>query len=382
MILILSSTPAQSETGITAQWVEVIGDNPVRMNHLSMVFDDKNDVLIQFSGRNFNGTVSDKTLIYDFNSNEWTSMNPQVSPPPRQYSRMSYNPNDGTVLLFGGASTGGIALDDFWQYDYLTNNWTEIIVSPKPSARSFQAMEFSPLENSLIMFNGRRTGAYLNEQFFWEFNLTSMEWTQNPVSIDMDLPQFEAIEFRTNMIYDTKRDSMLLFNFANVLKYDLHTHTLSNITEPMPMNSITDATYDRLHDKIILFGGYDNGTGELLPTDSTAIFDPKTMEYHVIDAGGVIGVRHTENNMAYDPIRNRTILLSGSDESSYYNDMWLLTLNDPSMTSTTDTTDTTPEISSTLEITSPVSNTETTYFPSILSPLLIIPIRWYVKRSR
>ena len=140
LLLLLSTIPAGGNNEITAQWVEVDSDNPIRMNHLSMVFDYKNDVLIQFSGRNFNGTLSDSTIIYDFKSGEWINMKPEVSPPPRQYARMSYNPNDGTVLLFGGANTGGMALDDLWQYDYLTNIWTEIITSPQPSARYFQAI--------------------------------------------------------------------------------------------------------------------------------------------------------------------------------------------------------------------------------------------------
>jgi hypothetical protein len=375
----MSSIPVNGDTEITAQWVEVIDENnPIRMNHLCMVFDSKNDVLIQFSGRNFNGTVSDKTLVYDFNTNEWTDMKPQVSPPPRQYSRISYNPNDGTVLLFGGSNTGGINLDDFWQYDYLTNNWTEIIVSPRPSARAFQAMEFSPLENSLIMFNGFSKGNFLNEQFFWEFNLTSMAWTQNPVTIDMDLPQFEAIEDRTSLVYDSKRDNMLLFTFANILEYNLYTHSFTNITNPMLTRYLSDATYDRLHDKIILFGGFVVESNEWVATDSTAFFDPESLEYHVIDDGGDIGTRHTENNMAYDPIRNRTILLSGSDEVSYHNDMWLLTLDDPNMVTSSDSS----SESSTTESSSQTTNTEQTVFYSELWFIVLVPlIVRYSKRS-
>lgn len=306
-------------------------------------------------------------------------MNPQVSPPPRQYSRMSYNPNDGTVLLFGGATSGGLALDDFWQYNYLSNNWTEIVVSPKPSGRYFQAMEFSPQENSLIIFDGMNKFTSLNEEFFWEFNLTSMMWTKYPVVYDTTLSQFRGIDNQPSMVYDSKRDNMLLFTYANVLLYDFDNHSLSNIAETGLTRHVSDATYDLKYDKIIRFGGYVVEEGEWVPTDSTTIFDPETLEYHVIDDGGNIGPRHTENNVAYDPIRNRTILLSGSDEDSYYNDMWLLTLDDPNMVTSSESTTETSSTESGFQS----SNTQETVLNTWMIPLILAPvIIRYAKRTR
>ena len=92
--------------------------------------------------------VSQETWIFNVTSNQWIHMNPEVSPPGRSYHKMTFDPENGTMILFGGIKSGySETYNDTWTYSLEENNW--IIHDP-------QIIEYSPVSgfNFLLILNG------------------------------------------------------------------------------------------------------------------------------------------------------------------------------------------------------------------------------------
>ncbi len=104
--------------------------SPVAMTYLSQT---DNTILYGTTGGNC-CSGSSLTWTYNYNSNEWTDMNPTVSPSPRGFSQMAYDSESNKVILFGGYIYPEWSnLNDTWAYQP-KQIYQEVLIDIKPGS--------------------------------------------------------------------------------------------------------------------------------------------------------------------------------------------------------------------------------------------------------
>lgn len=150
----------------------------------AMTYDSASDRVIVFGGFSASDEPLGDTWVYDYDSDTWTEMTPDSSPPARGYSAMAHDPVSNRAVLFGG-STHPDPLNDTWVYDYEANNWTELEVEVKPLAREKHGMALNPVNGTIVMFGGAvPAGAWPDWEALpadtWIFHPAAETWTQVP----------------------------------------------------------------------------------------------------------------------------------------------------------------------------------------------------------
>jgi N-acetylneuraminic acid mutarotase len=136
------------------------------------------------------GVVSmGETWVYDPADNNWTNMNPAVSPPKRHAPIAIYDSHADRIIMFGGVDPwkGGREdhFNDTWSYDLNTNTWIELFPDGSPSKRQPQIFVYIPsIDKSLL------TGGWLNFELgidngepyndSWLYDYTNNTWTEIP----------------------------------------------------------------------------------------------------------------------------------------------------------------------------------------------------------
>jgi len=66
------------------------------------------------------------TWAYDVDTDTWTEMSPETSPPARGYAAMAYDPESDRLLMFGGSGVDEEMDATVWAYDLEADTWTPI----------------------------------------------------------------------------------------------------------------------------------------------------------------------------------------------------------------------------------------------------------------
>jgi len=109
----------------------------------------------------------------------WNAMLPVTSPSPRQGPAMAFDGAAGNVVLFGGSSfpfATGTAYGDTWTWDGI--NWTEQFPPVSPSPRLWSTMVYDPKDKTVLLFGGSNTSG--GDDAFsdtWAWNGVSKTWT-------------------------------------------------------------------------------------------------------------------------------------------------------------------------------------------------------------
>ena len=152
----------------TKQWTQLPlpATTPPHLREMlnSFVYDKQNDVFILFGGVCSSdptcpdGTRNGKTWVYRLSTNTWTDMNPPVAPSARAQQVMSYDEQNGVVVLFGGGTDQG-ATNDTWVYHYPSNTWTQLNTATAPSARWLSQITYDPVNKQTLLFGGQTSGS-------------------------------------------------------------------------------------------------------------------------------------------------------------------------------------------------------------------------------
>jgi len=138
---------------------------------------------------------------------------------------------------------------------------------------------------------------------------------------------------RHSVVYDSARDRIVVFGGRDGgERSDVWMLPLSESSEwneitttgPGPVaRSEHSAVYDAVHDRMIIFGGWD---GTSLRNDVWALaFDGEPQWVELSPSGTPPNTRRSCGT-AYDSLRNRMILFGGGSSAGYKNDVWALTL--------------------------------------------------------
>jgi N-acetylneuraminic acid mutarotase len=126
----------------------------------------------------YNQGYSNDMVVYDPNQDLWQELPVQGNLP--QARCLCGAAQQGNLLwIFGGEGENYVELNDTWQFNTLTNNWTRSSDTPIPLAET-QATNLSDFQ--ILVYGGRSGGEAINRSFLYTFSagqLASMQITPN-----------------------------------------------------------------------------------------------------------------------------------------------------------------------------------------------------------
>ena len=222
----------------------------------AMAYDSQSDRAILFGGASY-VDPQNTTWAYDFNTNNWTNMQP-VSQPLASYGHaMAYDSASDRVIVFGGVDRNGSALNETWAYDFNTNNWTNLNPVSKLPTRLYHAMAYDSQSDRVILVGGY-TQSGQPDYDIWAYDFNANTWT----SMDpLDKPRARVYH---SMAYDFQSDRVILFGGSDFIQgavlndtwaYDLESNTWTYMATRPPGRFEHAMAYDSASDRVILFGG-------------------------------------------------------------------------------------------------------------------------------
>ena len=225
----------------------------------------------------------------------------------RGWHTMAYDSARGTTVMFGGHNGDTVLSGDTWEWDGTT--WT-LLGQVGPSPRFDHAMAYDSVRNVVVLFGGA-DGSPLGDT--WEWGSTS--WTLRSQA-------GPAPRYQPAMVYDEARGVTVLFGgggrphapwvYGDTWEWDGTSWTLRSEDGPAPRQGHAMA-YDPVRERTVLFGGY---AGSYFCSD-TWEWDGDTWTQRA--SSGPPG-RH-QHGMAYDALLGVTLMCFGSD-SNYLDDVW------------------------------------------------------------
>ncbi len=303
-------------------------DIPPSRNDHAMVYDSQNNQIILFGGINEddNSVDLETTWIFSSQNQTWTELSGITSPGGRFAHRMVYNSITGKIILFGGISTSTYdRVNDTWEFDPITYEWTKLYPTTSPSARSAHAMYFDPVYNEIILFGGGISTMVLDDT--WIYNCTANNWHQ------IYPPYHPMMRYGHSFVYDEEKQVGVFFGgrLGNSAQQDdtwYFYRSSSSWAMKYPAvkpskRYFTSMVYNPNDETIIMFGG-DNEDSPIRATDDTWIFDSLTGDWMEIATSDSPPPR-THHAMVFDQFLNKAILFGGAGQgySIVYGDLWV-----------------------------------------------------------
>jgi hypothetical protein len=165
-----------------------------------MAYDSARQRVVLFGGRDFTvGVVGD---TWEWDGTNWMQRHPELSPSPREGCGLAYDPVRQRVVLFGGGSTvlGGTFLGDTWEWD--GEAWRRIFPPVSPSPRLYPSLTWDPTRQRVVLLGGDSSLGVLEDQWEWD----GARWTQ--VAVVGPRPPAHQ---QAGVTFDTAMQRTLLF---------------------------------------------------------------------------------------------------------------------------------------------------------------------------
>lgn len=245
----------------------------------SMAYDQESDRAILFGGmRKYfdNGTLWEwgDTWAYDQNTNSWENMTPDVGPHYRSMHNMAYDNESDRAILFGGlwgdssAPDGRRALSDTWAYDYNTNTWENMSPDISPNSLYAFGMAYDNESDRTVLYGGKfkSDGVSSLKDETWVYDYNSNSWTK------MHPPTNPGVRERFQMTYFTGLGVVLyggdngstILNDTWLYDYNSNNWTELELRDPPSKRYYFDLAYDYESYWVVLFGGCANQFDEVL----------------------------------------------------------------------------------------------------------------------
>jgi N-acetylneuraminic acid mutarotase len=304
----------------------VAGNSPVPRYGHEMVYDFKNNLTILFGGENPNTLRNNLKPTWEFSSlsQSWNKISNLLSPSTRIGHGMVYNSISGKILLFGGMETSDYTrLNDMWEFDPDTKEWTELFPVITPTARSDHAMYFDSDYNIIVLFGGYLSNDQISSET-WIYNCTINTWSQiSPLS-------HPTKRYGHTFVYDENQHVGVFFGGRDIdLMSEIwfFNYSSQNWIEKTPGLSpikryFIDMVYNSYESNLVMFGG-DNEQSLLRALDDTWIFDTTGMEWTQI-LTAVNPPPRNNHEMVFDTYLNKTLLFGGlgEDYTKVFGDFW------------------------------------------------------------
>ncbi len=289
------------------RWVPVGVSGPSARHGHAMVYDPEGEVIVLFGGWDESGHRQNDT--WEFNGSVWTHVIPDTSPPPRAFHSMVYDSARQRIVLFGGQSDGG-TLDDTWEY--YNDNWVKVLPTDHPTGRWSHAMAYDPHRGDrgkVVLFGGWDGVDSLNDT--WEYDGETENWSKITIA-----PPIPSIRYNHAIVYNADRNRVMLFggfdgNSLNSLndswEYDGSTWTLLGPCATPPARHGHRLVYNSNWHRVVLFGGRQS---ETIFLDDTWEYDGSTWTQILL---ATRPQPRSHCGLAYDSGRDQVVLFGGWD---------------------------------------------------------------------
>jgi hypothetical protein len=168
----------------TDTWEEMLpSSSPSPRAMFQMAYDSESDRVILWGGF-MEPEVEDVLMwAYDYNSNTWEAFE-NADGPQQHWERgsMVYIPELDQMLVFTGMREYEDVLvgPETWYYDYNTNSWTKIEIETSPPQLAMYAMVYDPATGKVVLFGGERSSKYAGDisNDVWLFDPGEENWSQ------------------------------------------------------------------------------------------------------------------------------------------------------------------------------------------------------------
>jgi len=172
----LGATVWRLDAGRTT-WTKQATSGPSSTHGIRFVYDARADRFVTFGGDVFRTSrYFDDTWEYDLAHDKWTKRVPGISPPGRSYYAIAYDAKASRLVMFGGV-TSSSELGDTWTYSYTANTWTRVATRISPSPRHYSAMVYDPVRYRMLLFGGADDSETVQGDT-WAFDLGTNTWSQ------------------------------------------------------------------------------------------------------------------------------------------------------------------------------------------------------------
>ncbi len=288
-------------------WTQAAGTMPTSRTRAGLAFDAARGNTVLFGGSAAGDT-------WTWSGAAWTQRAPATSPAPRESHGMVYDAAHQRVYVVAGFSLvpgQPGSLRDTFGWDGTT--WAPSAPITSPSARIGAAAAYDAARDNVVLFGGATTGGmFFRETWIW--NGTS--WAQRtPATQPPGM-------FLTALAFDAARSKVLLFGGSSgaggrgeTFTWDGTTWTQINPATSPPGRSGFAMAYDAARMQVVAFGGLDNADVQLGDTwtwngTNWANVNPPTSPtpraYHA---------------MTYDGV-NRNVVLYGGQTPTFVDDTW------------------------------------------------------------
>lgn len=223
----------------TNTWTKMKGIGPRNHWGAAVAYDAESDRIILFGGLNPRLLeYYNDTWAYDYNTDTWTEMKPDVSPIAQNLQGMTYNPATDRVISWGGDNRvpqpplGYPPMDSrVWAYDYNSNTWQEKSTDKAPGPRCCHGLAYADSTSLVYMYGGTESGT--SEMRTYNFKSNTWDWIEASAPFPPSLSRFA-------MVYIPNTEQLVMFggqvggrdfNYTNqTWIYDTNTGTWSDVT--------------------------------------------------------------------------------------------------------------------------------------------------------
>lgn len=335
------------------------GVGPSNRYGARIVYDEKRENSLYFGGTWGPRMLADTWL---WNGTDWSQARPSTTPSGRYLYGVAYDRGRNEVVLFGGANSSG-PLQDTWIWDGAS--WTQRTPANKPAGRYDAGMAYDATRKKTVLFGGYTSQGTTNET--WEWN--GVDWQK------IAAPTLPDPRGSVSMAYDESRQVMVLFGGATDAGISPDTWTYNGATwkrltlalSPPPVYAAAMA-YESNTKRVLLYGGQDSerasngiwawdgaawrllrsGDTPKVAEDSTPLYaNEARQELQLFSASGSdvndpssepawgfsgqawskrpfrsTPAARRRAAMAWDPVRQETILFGGAGDDALRSDTW------------------------------------------------------------
>jgi hypothetical protein len=147
---VLSFSPPNTWT-----WTQMTPTSSPSARRTVLATDPAGNVML-FGGTGSTGNLGDTWV---WNGTNWYQQSPAMSPSARDLHNTAFDPDLGVVVLFGGTgiiNTAAVGFSDTWTWDGGT--WTQVTPMQAPPQRYAFGMNYDGTLNAVVVFGGFTTG--------------------------------------------------------------------------------------------------------------------------------------------------------------------------------------------------------------------------------
>jgi hypothetical protein len=326
--------------GAAPTWsrIEPAVAGPVARARHSAVYDSVGDRMIVFGGVHAGQRGADFGLLNDAwaltlsGVPMWSPLSPAgPAPSPRYDQSAVYDPARDRILVFGGYD-GQARLNDVWSLSLKGRpRWRQLNpAGTLPTPRLEHAAILDPAGDRMVVFSGLADG-YVSDT--WSLSLADRNvWTQ------ITAPSEPSVRWGQTAVYDPVKARMVVFGgTADGYRLVSEIWALTLSSTPVWTNLTTPdtppgprwghaAVFDALHERMLVFGGYDQQLGFL--NDAWMLSLAGKTDWRRLQPSGVAPSPRVGSAAIYDPVRDR-MLVSGGEGSyeGFSNELWALSLS-------------------------------------------------------